>query len=83
MCAFEEEINLKKKNQKMLYLVCSFLYGYWLYVPSIEGDRIIPLYTNSLTLQRQSQKWLLSFLTNLDKRVIYAKTQFAIDIVNR
>jgi len=26
-------------------------------VPSIEGDRIIPLYTNSLTLQRQSPKW--------------------------
>ena len=50
VCAFEEEINKKKKKN---YLVRSFLYWYWL-CPPIEGNRIIPLYTNSLTLQHQS-----------------------------
>jgi hypothetical protein len=50
VCAFEGEINFQKI---VFYLVRSFLYGYWL-CPPIEGDRIIPLNTNSLTLQRQS-----------------------------
>ena len=58
MCAFEEEINLKKKTQKnALFSLFFFCMDIDFVVPSIEGDRIIPLYTNSLTLQRQSPKW--------------------------
>jgi hypothetical protein len=44
VCAFEEEINKKKH----------FLFCMDIDCPPIEGDMIIPLYTNSLTLQRQS-----------------------------
>jgi hypothetical protein len=34
------------------------LYRYWL-CPPIEGNRIIPLYTNSLTLKRQSNIFIV------------------------
>jgi tricorn protease-like protein len=52
----KKKLIFKKTNKNMFYLVRYFCMDIDFVVPSIEGDRIIPLYTNSLTLQRQSPK---------------------------
>ena len=56
----------------MFYLVRYFCMDIDFVVPSIEGDRIIPLYTNSLTLQRQSDNFCcLSLECQSDNFVVF------------